>query len=209
MSPPGTAQDRSGSYPGSFSGQICRRKRRAQRELYSSSRQSRLTDIAEINTKSPAIFMSWRALSRQKLSSRGTARHGCLSRSRGTFSGTIQRTAYKRVADFDDSIRWTSVATSRNMIPGDNISRTHRIFSRFREFSAKRDEKKNMIRRTTLNNNKPKFSSYRRCGKKEEERFDFSFFPPNDCRRRNFFFLVANCQHTDRNQLVRRSTLST
>ena len=66
----------------------CRRKRRAQRELYLSSRHSRLTDLAEIDTKSPAIFMSWRALSRQKLSSRGTARHGRLSRSRGTFSGT-------------------------------------------------------------------------------------------------------------------------
>ena len=56
-----------------------RRKRRAQRELYSPSRQSRFTDIAEINTKSPAIFMSCRASSRQKLSSRGTARHGRLS----------------------------------------------------------------------------------------------------------------------------------
>ena len=33
------------------------------------------------------------------------------------------------------------------------------------------------------------------------------FFPPNDCRRRNLFFLLANCQHAARNQLVRRSTL--
>ena len=70
-----------------------RRKRRAQRELYSSSRHSRLTDIAKINTKSPPIFMSWRACLRQKLSSRGTVRHGHLSRSQGTFSGSTQRTA--------------------------------------------------------------------------------------------------------------------
>ena len=42
---------------------------------------------------------------------------------------------------------------------------------------------------------------------KKRKRFDFFFFPPNGCRRRNLFFLVANCQHGDRNQLVRRSTL--
>ena len=40
-----------------------RRKRRARRELSSSSRQSRLTDIVESNTKSRAISLSWRALS--------------------------------------------------------------------------------------------------------------------------------------------------
>ena len=106
-----------------------RRKRRAQRELYSSSRQSRLTDTAEINTKSPTIFTSLGALSLQKLSLRGTARHGRLSRSRGTYSGTIQRTACARAAGFDDSVRWTSVATSQNMIPG--VNRTHRIFFAF------------------------------------------------------------------------------
>ena len=45
--------------------------------------------------------------------------------------------------------------------------------------------------------------SYRPCGKKREKMFViFSFFPPNGCRRRNLFFLVANCQHGDRNQLV-------
>ena len=40
-----------------------RRKRRAQRELYASSRQSRFTDMADIHTKSPSTFISWRALS--------------------------------------------------------------------------------------------------------------------------------------------------
>ena len=50
--------------------------------------------------------------------------------------------------------------------------------------------------------------SYRRCVKKRETCFIFYFPPPNGCRRRNLFFLVANCQHGgDRNQLVRRSTV--
>ena len=89
-----------------------RRKRLAQRKLYSSSQHSRLTDPAETNTKSTAIFMSRRALSRQKSSSRGTARHTRFSGSQGTVSGTIHRTACSRAAGFDDSIRWTSVATS-------------------------------------------------------------------------------------------------
>ena len=94
-----------------------RRKRRAQREVYLSSRQSRLIVIAEINTESLAIFMSWRALTRQNL------RNGRLSRGRGTFSGTIQWTACLRAAGFDGSIRWTS---DTNMIPGDN--RIQRIY---------------------------------------------------------------------------------
>ena len=44
-------------------------------------------------------------------------------------------------------------------------------------------------------------------GKKEKNALFIYLFSPNGCRRRNFFFLVANCQHGDRNQLVRRSTL--
>ena len=102
-----------------------RSRRRAQRELYCSSRQGRLADIAEINRTSPAIFMLWGAMSRQTMSSRSTARHGRLSRSRATFNGTIQRTAYARAAGFDDSMRRTSIATSRNMIPCDKRDPPH------------------------------------------------------------------------------------
>ena len=53
-----------------------RRKRRAQRELHSSSRQRLLTDIAEIKTESPAIIRSWRALLRHKLIQATLARYG-------------------------------------------------------------------------------------------------------------------------------------
>ena len=53
-----------------------RRKRHARRGLYSSNRQSRLTDIAKIKTKSPASFMSWRAFSRQRLIEATPARYG-------------------------------------------------------------------------------------------------------------------------------------
>ena len=66
-----------------------RSKRRAPRELYSSSRQSRLTDMAEISTKSPATVLSWKAFSRQKLIQVTLARFCCrLCRSRGTSGGT-------------------------------------------------------------------------------------------------------------------------
>ena len=42
---------------------------------------------------------------------------------------------------------------------------------------------------------------------KREKKVSFFSFFPNSCRRRNLFFLVVNCQHADRNQLVRRLTL--
>ena len=42
---------------------------------------------------------------------------------------------------------------------------------------------------------------------KKRKNVRFLLFSPNGCRRRNLFFLLANCQHGDRNQLVRRSTL--
>ena len=65
-----------------------RRKHRAPRERCSSIRQSRLTDIAEIYTKSPAIFVSWRAFSLQKfifMSWRALSRQKLFKlRSRGT-----------------------------------------------------------------------------------------------------------------------------
>ena len=45
-------------------------------------------------------------------------------------------------------------------------------------------------------------------GKKEKKCLVVSsFFLPDGCRRRNLFSLVASCQHGDRNQPVRRSTL--
>ena len=54
----------------------------------------------------------------------------------------------------------------------------------------------------------PKISSYLRCGEKEKKSSIFSFFfPPQRLQAAQFVFLVANCQHGDRNQLVRRSTL--
>ena len=114
-----------------------RRKRRESRELRLSSRQSRLTDVGEINTKSPAIFLSWTALSRDKLSIATLARHGRPSRSQGTSSSTIKRIPSARTSGFDDSIRCTSVATSRDMIIGPAA-----FGSRFREISAKRDKKR-------------------------------------------------------------------
>ena len=83
-----------------------------------SSQQSRLTDMADINTKLPAIFL-WRALSRHKLFTWYTLSYGrevrsplYSSRSPGTSSSTIKRMPFPRAAGFDDSIGWTSVATS-------------------------------------------------------------------------------------------------
>ena len=75
-SPLPTVQNRPGSSPESFPDNSWSQKRRASRELSLSSRQSRLTDIREINTKSLAIFLSWTALSREKLSIDALARHG-------------------------------------------------------------------------------------------------------------------------------------
>ena len=115
---------------------VGRKRRRAPRELSSSSRQSPPTDIAEINTKSPAIFLSWRALSRHKWFIGTLARYGRPSRSRGTSSGTIKRMPFARAAGFDDSIGWTTVATSCNMIIGPNA-----FFARFGEICTKREEK--------------------------------------------------------------------
>ena len=89
-----------------------RGKRRASRELSGSCRQSRLTDIGEINTKSPAIFLSWMAFSRHKLFIATVARYGRPSRSRGTSSSTIKRMPCARGAGFGDSTGCTSVATS-------------------------------------------------------------------------------------------------
>ena len=67
-----------------FQAMAGRRKRRESRALPLSSRQSRLTAVCEINNKSPAIFLSWTALSRNKLSIATLARHGRPSRSHGT-----------------------------------------------------------------------------------------------------------------------------
>ena len=69
-----------------------RRKRRESRELPFSSRQSRLTNVGEINSQSPAIFLSRTALSRDKLTIATLARHGRPSRSQGTFSSNFCNT---------------------------------------------------------------------------------------------------------------------
>ena len=77
--------DPQGDSPASMVG---RRKRSATRELFSSSRQSQLTDIGKIYTKSPAFFLSWSALSRHKWLAFMLARFP--SRSRGISSRTIK-----------------------------------------------------------------------------------------------------------------------
>ena len=112
VSPLPNVRDRLRSSPASFQAMTGCRKCRASRELPLSSRPSRLTDIGEINTKSPAIFLSWTALSRDKLSIATLARHSRPSRSQGTSSSTIKRMPSARASGFDDSIRCTSVATS-------------------------------------------------------------------------------------------------
>ena len=61
---------------------------------------------------------------------------------------------------------------------------------------------------TLLKKNSRKFSRTAAVsGEKSEKYLIFDFPPPHGCRRRNFVFLVANCQHGDRNQLVPRSEL--
>ena len=75
-----------------------------ERELSLSNRQSRLIEIGEINTTSPAIFLSWTAWSRHKLSIATLARYSRPSRSQGTSSSTIKRMPFARAAGFDDSI---------------------------------------------------------------------------------------------------------
>ena len=62
-------------------------------------------DMGEINTKWPAIFLLWTALSRDKLSIATLARYGRLSRSQGTSSSTIKPMSFARAAGFDDSVR--------------------------------------------------------------------------------------------------------
>ena len=57
-----------------------------------------------------------------------------------------------------------------------------------------------------LSKNSRKYPRTVAVGKKRKQILDFSSFS-NGCRRRSLFFLVANCQHADKNQLVRRSTL--
>ena len=89
---------------------VGRRKRSATRELFSSSRQSQITDIRKIYTKSPAFLLSWSALSLHKWLAFILARYGRPSRSRGISSRTIKWMRYARAAGFDDSIGWTSVA---------------------------------------------------------------------------------------------------
>ena len=87
-----------------------RRKPRSSRELSLSSRQSVLTDIAEINMNSPAIFLSWRALSHHELFIALLARYSrpSINRSHGISSGTIKQIPLARAAGLDDSIGWTS-----------------------------------------------------------------------------------------------------
>ena len=68
--------------------------------------------LGEINTKSPAIFLSWTALSRDKLSIATLAKHGRPSRNQGTSSSTMKRMPSARASGFDDSTRCASVATS-------------------------------------------------------------------------------------------------
>ena len=59
-----------------------------------------------------------------------------------------------------------------------------------------------------LSKNSRKFPRTAAVGKKKEKKVRcFIFYPPNGCRRRKLFFVVTNCQHADRNHLVRRSTL--
>ena len=56
-----------------------------------------------------------------------------------------------------------------------------------------------------LSKNNRTFPRTAAAGKKRKKCLFVS--PPNGCRRRKLFFLVANCQDADRNQLVRPSTL--
>ena len=84
-----------------------RRKRRASRELPSSSRQSRLTDMTR-STRNGQLFSCRGRLCRAT----NCAKHGRPSRSQGTSSSTIKRMPSARASGFDDSIRYTSVATS-------------------------------------------------------------------------------------------------
>ena len=109
---------RSGSIPRVIPRPVAgRRKRRAQRDLFSSSPQSGLADVSRDPHETACYFhvvevFCCRCRSWFELCSRGTARYGRLSRHRGTPSGTIKRTACARAAGLDDSMRWTSVATS-------------------------------------------------------------------------------------------------
>ena len=135
VSPLPNVRDRLRSSPASFQAMTGCRKCRASRELPLSSRPSRLTDIGEINTKSPAIFLSWTALSRDKLSMATLARHGRPSRSQGTSSSTIKRIPFARTSGFDDSIRCTSVTTSWNMIIGPHLIR---VFVKFLQNANKK-----------------------------------------------------------------------
>ena len=78
------------------------RRRRASRELNSSVKEA---GRAEIDTKSPAISMFWRALSRQKLIEAMLARYGHISGSRGTSSeaqAAFARHSYFRLFDQTD-----------------------------------------------------------------------------------------------------------
>ena len=114
-----------------------RRKRRAPRELYLSSRQSRLTDVGEINTKSTAVLFAWKVLWRHKLFIATLTRYGRPSKNRGTPKQDDHADALRARCWFVDSIGWTTVATSPNVMLGPAA-----FDSRFGQRSARNCQKK-------------------------------------------------------------------
>ena len=112
VSPLPTVRDRPGSSPASFPGHGWSQKAPCIRRAHLVHSAESTHRHREICTKSPAIFLSWTALSRDKLS---------IVRSRGTVSplgvrvplySTIKRMPSACASGFDDPIRCTSVATS-------------------------------------------------------------------------------------------------
>ena len=112
VSPLPTVRDRPGSSPASFPGHGWSQKAPCIRRAHLVHSAESTHRHREICTKSPAIFLSWTALSRDKLSIATLASHGRPSRSQRTSSSTIKRMPSARASGFDDSIRCTSVATS-------------------------------------------------------------------------------------------------
>ena len=86
---------------------------------------------------------------------------------------------------------------------------TIHLFWRLDLCQWKREVGKICFSKILLPKNSRKIPRTDAVGKREKTCLIFFgvFFLLNGCRRCNSFFLVANCQHADRNQLVRRSTL--
>ena len=112
VSPLPTVRDRPGSSPASFPGHGWSQKAPCITRAHFVQSTEPTHRHGQINTNSPAILLSWTALSRDKLSKATLARHGRPSRSQGTSSSTIKRIPSARASGFDDPIRCTSVATS-------------------------------------------------------------------------------------------------